>query len=310
MKLMSGLLAVLVVVLLGALIWAAQPAASDSAIYRFQAQAKGNACSRCHPSGPVLTLQVAPAAGGKAIEVVVANNGPKGSPYNPPQFVLDLVNDLKPGDLLDLKTAVGAGHINQVAKIERYKTRPGEDEPGVFVFEKLTGGPDHPVVTLSKYRISQTLPLMLNKGANDKIDPEQQKVAEALKTGESVEVEVGTLGGQPVIKSLVPYVAPQRGTFVKMTEAVVGEAKLPAIEVTPEKAANSVALVISGTANAAGKIVPNPELLKLAKTLKPGQAILFKTTKDDRATWLRQVRLIPADGPADKADSHPATPAK
>jgi hypothetical protein len=292
MKFTTLILAGLLVVLSNATAWAQNGKPDETAVYRYVSMNEEGRWS----GKPVLRLVFTPALGDKIIDMIVPNNNMMGHKYDPPQFVVDLVKGLKPGDLMKIKTFNSAREntiiINQ---IERYKSAPGEDEPGVFLFQ--SANPDS--VVLAKFLVTQNVPLATKKDADGKMVPDAdlKKIIDGLKAGQAVDILVVTVDGKPTLNAIAPYAPPLRGKFIKLTETQVGVVKLPAVEIEGEKSA-MLTLVIQSQAAAGGKLAPLPELLKQIKALKAGQPILFKTRKDDQATWLTQVRPDQAVAPA------------
>jgi hypothetical protein len=95
-----------------------------------------------------------------------------------------LFKDTKAGSLLKIKIrAIPGQSMYDVISPEHYKLAPGEDKPGVYVFQRTATmtlqKADHPAVILSKYLEETTLAV---------INPHLAAAMDKFKTGDSVRV--------------------------------------------------------------------------------------------------------------------------
>ncbi len=107
--------------------------------------------------------------------------------------------DAKAGDLFKVKfTVLNGQKIGEIVPAEPYKIVPGEDQPGVYVFQRMSRvgivleGAERPVVVISKFLEETTLAIM---------DVDILAALDKFKTGDSVRVK--TAG--KTLKSIEAY---------------------------------------------------------------------------------------------------------
>ena len=117
----------------------------------------------------------------------------------PDKDIYAAFKDAKAGDLFKVKFEVLNGQkIGQIVSVEPYKMSPGEDQPGVYVFQRTSRvgivleGAERPVVVVSKFLEETTLAVM---------DVDILAALDKFKTGDSVKV---TVAGK-VLKAIEAY---------------------------------------------------------------------------------------------------------
>jgi hypothetical protein len=215
-----------------------------------------------------------------------------------------IVTEMKSGEYLTLTAEKKYNHV-YISKLAAYKPRPGEDLPGVFLFEETStqkgeGGADVTAVKFYKMGKMATLlvPNIRDKASGKNVpDPNISAALGKLATGDSVEVAVTGSGPTTSIKSIELYCAPQEATVVKVADAEVPGGKTPAIEVTI--AAASTTILVPGKADAKGVWAPDPALASAIRPFKEGAKVIVRFRKDDDGKcWLKEIKKAPDAPPA------------
>jgi hypothetical protein len=224
---------------------------------------------------PMLTMQQMPLGKNITLALWTTEEGGK-----TPMWFEELVKKSKPGDVYEVNYAVATeGKQPVLDRMTEYELKPGEDEPNVFIFEKIkdekTGA-----FTVSKFRTDAEFMLPQARVAG-KMAPREDllKLLQGLKSGRTIEIQFV----QNKIKSIKKYEAPKWAKFTKLTTQEVDGKNLKAVEV--DAYGNNLTLVIAQKDSAlAGKF----------RSLKEGAPIIYKSTKDDKGTiWLNTVTIPP-----------------
>lgn len=264
-------------------------AQDDTAVVKYVGAKEGRAWSR-----PAMIVIVAPRDGRGTAELLVPNRNPEGRTLDPDPVVVNIVRDLKPGDLIEVRTGKLEGH-NILRSIRPYKPKPGEDDPEAFTFvrvvEQKVGNQDVLGVELKKDAASQTVPVPNRTDDNGKPvpDPELAAKVRSFAKGDLVEVKVAREAGKIVLASIKAYKPPDRGKFVKSLEQKVEEEAFLAIEVAQDDQTTKT-LLVPNHKDAKGQNVPDAELSAAVKKLRPGQTVLFRTRQDGQKTFLTEAR--------------------
>ena len=300
---------VLVAAILGAC-WETSPAAGtgkpkpkpDDQVVRYVGAQKGTAWGR-----PVLKLLLAQRYGRGVATVVVPSKDPMARKYNPSQTVVDVVKDLKRGDLVEISTAKFRG-FTMLRSIRRYHPKPGEDDPDAFIFVKhLTqkvSGRDYMAVALKKRTRVQTILVPNRKNDDGKWVPDEKIAAQVkkLEADQIVEITIEKTAGRLYLKSIRPYQPPVKGSFVKLiAKKKVGEQECAAIVVKVDGSEREI--LIPNRKARGDKVVPDRKLLAAVKKLKADQPVECKTVEEDGQTWLARVKALkkpPAPKPKPK----------
>ena len=226
-------------------------------------------------------------------------NGPKVSlvcsddakPTDQPSWLAELVKNAKKDDVFEVKFAVEKKTKQAVmSNMTVYEMKPGEDEPNVFVFDKIKDPPkgDKSGMTpigVTKFRENVEFVIPAVRGSNGKLGPNEDllKAVKAFKSGDSVEIQYVT--GKMTVKSIKKYAPPRWARFVKLTKETVGEQELKAVEV--DAYGNTLTLVVAPK---------DSSLLGKFNSLKKDTPITFKSNTDSKGTiWLTGVTIQPKD---------------
>ncbi len=232
----------------------------------------------------------------------------KARQYTPKPEVMDIVDQLKAGDYAKLE-AHSENNENWLNRIDFYKMAKGEELPGNFVFYEAYPDNDTHVekVTLQKFgqAADVVLPMKTDKGQSVP-DPDLLATVNALKKGEVVSVEVVN-DNPPVIKSIDLYKAPVQARIGKVVEAEVADnIKGPAVQLDED--GTTVTLPLKGQVSGKKWVVADPVLLTRVKNMKSGTAVLVSTHDQNGKTYIRDIKLAPAQPAAARGTG--ATPTK
>jgi hypothetical protein len=221
-------------------------------------------------------------------KIAVPNQDPMGK-YDPSHVVTKELEGVKPGDLLIIKTETDEGTTG-VAKIGHYDAKPGEDEPGSFIFQESGGDADHPTVSLSRFGQVGILAVATKKDDAGKMSPDPDVVA-AIATFKKDDVVIAKLkpGRVPTLVSIELYTPPLTGEFVKLTSTTVDGQPHPAIAITTDAGADTV--LLPGTANKAGKWTVDPQLFAAVRHLRAKTPIEYRTTQSGDQTVLKDIAI-------------------
>jgi hypothetical protein len=215
-----------------------------------------------------------------------------------------LVTEMKSGDYLTLTSEKRYNHT-YITKLSAYDIRPGEDQPGVFVFaetstQKGEGGADVTAVKLYKMgRVANlVVPNVMDKASGKMVpDPNLSAALGKFTKGDTVEVATAGSGPAPSIRTIELYCAPQEASVSKLTEAEVPGGKTPAVEVTIGGAATTI--LVPGKTDAKGAWAPDPALSSAVKQFKEGAKVIVRFRKDDDGkNWLKEIKKAPDAPPA------------
>jgi len=244
---------------------------------------------------------------GKEMQWVVPAVDSKAKQYTPKPEIMDIVDQLKPGDYAKVEehTEYNQTWLN---RIDFYKMAAGEELPGNFVFYEAYPDNDTHVekITLQKFgqAADVVLPMKTEKGESAP-DPAMLATVNAFKKGDVVSVEVMN-GDPPVVKSIDAYKPPVQAKIGKVVEADVAEGiKGPAVEL--DEGGTAVTLPLKGQVSGK-KWVADPVLLNRVKNMKLGTVVLVTTHDQDGKTYLRDIKVAPAQPAA--ASGSGATPSK
>lgn len=290
---------VLVAAIMGACWQASQAAGSDKPrpqpappqVVKYVGAEKGTAWGR-----PVMKLHLAERYGRGVATVVVPNKDRRARKYDPSPAMVDVVKDLKRGDLVEIRTTKLRG-VTMLTFIRRYHPKPGEDDPDAFTFVKhLTqkvSGRDHMAVALKRGNRAQTILVPNRKNDEGKWVPDE-KIAAQVKTLEAnqiVEITIEKTAGKVLLKSIRPYKPPVKGSFVKLiAKKKVGEQEYAAIVV--KVGASEREILIPNRKAGGDKMLPDQKLLAAVKKLKADQPVEYKTLAEDGQTWLARIEAV------------------
>ncbi|HUT61984.1 MAG TPA: hypothetical protein VNA25_29450 [Phycisphaerae bacterium] len=266
---------------------------TETKVVRFGGTREGRAWNR-----PVLMLVYGPVSAGRPAAAIIPNTNPRENRLNPSEVIMNVVKELKRGDLIEVTVAEFMGN-SLLRSVRRYDLKPGENEPNVFVFEKMVqeklGRQEYDGIVVSKYGSPQTvlIPIRKNKEGKPASDEQLLEAARQFKEGDSVELEVQAAGRTVMLKSIYRYEPPKRGTFVRIVQQKVNDEDCMGIEIQGEDG-NQVVLIPNNQIGR-GKPFPDRQLAGQARSLRPGKAFLYKTRQDDKGTWLRQIRPAPRE---------------
>lgn len=233
-------------------------------------------------------LDLAPANGGQSMRVM-ADKG--------------LRDKIQPGVLYSVtlvKNPVTAYVRNTttpyvVQDYRPYKLAEGEDQPGVFVLQRVVeetaGGQPRVGMELSKLGQSCTVWVPNRRGPDGSTgpDPDLERDVRALKKGSSVRVSATPSGRTAILKSASPYVPPQEGEFVETVTQKVGEHEYQGA--TFKTAAKTVTVLVPGKPGKNGEVLGDPKLSAVVRHLKAGQRVTFEVRETGGQTWLEDIRL-------------------
>ena len=244
-------------------------------------------------TAPFLTVQATPVTGGKAMTLIIPNEGQSYREYSPNPAIVDLLKTLKPGDPIEVTHAKYKSN-NMVRQLRAYKARPGETEPSAVVYEsmeqKTVDGRSVVVVTVSKF--GQQAQMLLADGKDDDgkmvPDPAMTQRLGILEAGKVILVEARKVGGKLTLVSFSSYIEPVAGEFVR----------LDVDKSTPEQAAVVVKAdgqekaIPMPTIQRGEKRVPDPRLLAKAKALTVGQKVVCRLSDETGAVVLSDIEAV------------------
>jgi hypothetical protein len=251
----------------------AEQMAPGEEIGRFVGTVKGSV-----KGTPALMLEVhLPPDSTQITKIRVPNQTPTGT-YDPNRVVVQELQGVQPGDLLIIKTETFKGAA-AVANIGHYAAKPGEDEPGSYLFVAANTDGEHPTVTLSRFGQIGVVPVATTKDQMGKNVPDPA-VLDALKSFNKDDVVIAKLtpGRVPMLASIEIYTPPLKGEFVKITSTTVAGQPHPAIEIETATGTNAT-ILLPGTTSAFGKFTPDPQLYSAVRRLHANAQIEYRTTQ-------------------------------
>lgn len=250
-----------------------------------------------HMGKPVMLLGVEPLEGGRTIELVVPNRDMNRNEFDPLPRVAEVVRDSKRGDTLKIEID-DSKPKPYVREAERYKLKPGEQNPKSYVFESnypaKEGRTSYTAVVLSRYDEPRTVAVAQkrDKDGNMVTDPEITSLLETLKTGEVVEAEIKEGGKNGILTGLERYAIPQNGKFVKLSEAEVEGQKAPAVELVSD--GKDVTALVPGKLQGK-RWTSDAKVLSAVKKLKPDTEVVYRAREGDGKLWLKEIEPAPKE---------------
>lgn len=220
--------------------------------------------------------------------------------------ILETIKGLKSGDAVSLNCTELDGR-RTLNTIRKWQAKSGEDEPGVFVFQK-TAMQKVNNQEVTSFRVTKLLdsatilvPPAREPAGKGLIQPTLASQVYKFHEGDLVMLQVEQAGGQTVLKNIQPYVAPLKADFVKFIQKKPGDGNYAFIQIKSADGDENVNLSNIGTA---GQLAPDRALVAAASSIKPDQKIEYRVVKDDKGTWLTSLRVAPAEAKSDvvKAD--------
>ena len=117
--------------------------------------AKFRSASRSMLNGRTYLVVSVEGPGGQVARVAIPNKGGNRVQYDPDNHLADAVQDLKPGDLVEISVEMPRlGRPAMLRSIKPYELKPGEDQPNGYVFagtdEQQSGSSTQTIVELTK----------------------------------------------------------------------------------------------------------------------------------------------------------------
>jgi hypothetical protein len=214
----------------------------------------------------------------------------------PDPNVLDLLKALKPGDIVEITgTDVDEHHV--LTAIVRYKPKPGEDEPGVFVFKRQTtlkvDTAAYAAVALCKLAEMGTLLLPHAKDSKGRLVPDAAltEAVGAFKEGDLVVVQFDTVGASRILRSIEAYTAPLQAEFARYTPKGKDDKSCATVEVKTDS--GSQTLRIPNYRNADGYSFADRAITAVASKLNPGDLVQYRLRGTDSSAALSLLRPCP-----------------
>jgi hypothetical protein len=222
---------------------------------------------------------------------------PVGKDSKPDPKVIDLLKSLKAGDIVNIKGGEVEGrHV--LTSIDAFKPKPGEGEPGIFVFRRavireLSGIKDTKFTTIEVSKIFQTVTLVIPmvKGEDGKPTPDPKLLAQVqtLKEGDSVFIAAEAIGRNIILRTIEPYTAPLKAEFVKYASKKASDGNSFAT-VDLKTDAGTETVNIPNVKNAEGYPIADKALMSTVTSLKPSQQVEYRLRKDESGSWLTLLR--------------------
>ncbi len=268
-------------------VWAQENPQEDVIVARFRGAGPGRVSGRPH-----LLISIE-AAGGRSLQLPIPNNNEGRPEFDPDRKMADVVQDLKPGDLIEVSVDhPRPSHPALIRRIKPYELKPGEDQPNGYIFqgseEKTVGRSKRTVVTLGKLgqTIAAEVPDKKGAGGALEFDPDILAAVNQLKEGSSVWVE---MTGRS-LTLIEPYVDPVVGKFTKYTDTEVDGRKLRSLEIDQD--GKTVTLLVPGRSN--GKTwVSDSNVTRQLTRVRPGMTVQFRSKEDGDKNWLRSIEPAP-----------------
>jgi hypothetical protein len=248
-----------------------------------------------HLGKPVMLVGVEPLEGGRTIELVVPNRDMNKDEFDPLPRVAEAIRECKRGDTLKIELD-DSKPKPYVRDAERYKLKPGENDPKGYVFENSypmkEGRTSYTAVVLSRFDEPRTVAVQQRRDKEGDMvsDAEILAVLERLKTGDVVEAEIREGGKTAVLTGLERYAPPQTGKFVKLAEQEIEGQKAAAVELSSD--GKTVTAVVPGKLQGK-RWVSDPKLLAAAKKLKPDAEVVYRAREGDGKVWLKEIEPAP-----------------
>jgi hypothetical protein len=220
-----------------------------------------------------------------ALTVTSALNGSevKMKVYPLDKDLMDLAQDLKPGDYVSL-TYGAAGSYLFVSRMETYSLKLGEDQPGMFLFSKCATEKvkDKEITGIKVTRFGAELVLVVPEAKNSegKMAPKEDlmKAIKGFKAGDVVEVKFSGTN----LQSIKAYEPPQLGVFQKIEKVKVDDKDVTTVEIKIEGDIQTLTIARKDSA-----------LLARAHGFKKGDLVCCQSTTDDKGAWLKDIQPAP-----------------
>jgi len=246
--------------------------------------------------------------GGQIARVAIPNKSGDRIQYDPDSHLLDSVQDLKSGDLVEVTVAMPRnGRPAMLHSIRPYELKPGEDQPNGYVFagsdEQQSGSSTQTVVELRKLGQKIKVSVARTKSAAGAYESDPKIVADLsqFKEGDSVFAEIS--GGTLV--TIEPYTAPQLGKLIKIDETEVDGHKVKTAHIDQD--GKTIDAMVPGKANGRAWS-PDTMITRQLSRLKPGEQVQFRTKDDGGKSWIRSIEPAPKN--ATETPAQPATKTK
>jgi hypothetical protein len=244
----------------------------------------------------------------RVVRLLVANTDPAG-PYDPVADQNQLIQSLKPGDLIQVSwdTAKGA---NTLSAIAHYTPKPGELTPNGYIFvssePKSEKSPDL-IVTLNKLGDVTQFDVPGEKAIDGQVhrDPGIEMTLASLKEGDPVWADIAPGSGK-TLAALLPYAEPQQGKLVKIEVIDVDGRRQPAAQIDP--GGTVIEVEVPGTLKDE-KWSVDLRIVSALHRCKVGEQVLFRSQLVEADNWLRGIEPVPTQpiaaqpGPSGTPDS-------
>ena len=280
---------------------------AESRIFRFKGEKKASL-----GEAPALALVLEDALTGKSETIYVPNADP--AKYGPVAEVADAMKEIKPGDLVEVRTDRQKGKTiaTSLSKAEFVR---GEDRPKGYVFvgwdrKKNAKGETEMALRLKKFgrEAIVMVPLTLNRDTGDwNPSRDVEYVLGRVQPGEAVEADIKP-GKPPVLEKIYEYYRPERGKFVGLGEMDFNGYTALAVEMVGNDG-TKLRIRLPGTEqykNGKRIMMPDPAQVAMIRRIKPDSEIeVFTRTRNDYV--LREISVIsPPDKKAGKEKSESA----
>ncbi len=270
MKLLRSGLVMLVIGLSFSVLSAAEKGAK---VYRFVMVGQGRVERQ-----QVVQIMVTSVNGSEKFTFVIPSSAEKDKPYTPDESVVEIVKELKRGDVIAITTKKFE-KVDAVSTISRYEAKPGEEERDGYLFlrgaNEEVGGKTAYVVTLSKYgeETKAMVRPVRNKEGEMAPDEETMALVGRLQKDDPVLVKFAGRGEVPMIAGIERYFPPIEGEFVKLEYSKDEETgnESATVEVLVEGVSKTWPLE---TDERGGKTVVESKPLSAAKRLKEGDPVI------------------------------------
>ena len=213
------------------------------------------------------------------------------------------------GDVLDIQGVKSKDKGIVIHTVNIYTPKLGEGDPFVFVFtgqtQQTVGKETFTVVNVKKYFQTSTFAVPNARDAAGKPAPlpRMMTVLEGLKAGDLVEIAAESSGKPPMMSLIKPYGTVKRMTFSKLLRLKMDPATSQPVAVAPSETAPMTGVeVMDGDTAATFVIDPKatfaPTLASQLLNFKDGQAVIVRSMKDDRGSWLLGIKLSPQQNAA------------
>lgn len=270
--------------------------------------AKFRSASRSMLNGRTYLVVSVEGPGGQVARVAIPNKGGNRVQYDPDNHLADAVQDLKPGDLVEISVEMPRlGRPAMLRSIKPYELKPGEDQPNGYVFagtdEQQSGSSTQTIVELTKLGQKIKVSVARTKSAAGAYEADPKIVSDLsqFKEGDSVFAEIS--GGTLI--TIEPYTDPQFGKLIKIDETEVDGHKVKTAHIDQD--GKTIDAMVPGKANGRAWS-PDTMITRQLSRLKPGEQVQFRTKDDSGKSWIRSIEPAPKN--AAETPAQPATKTK